>query len=137
MPSLMEMKMRLVCPNDIIGQLALNAVKQHPYHRPDGLFDLAMEVLDICKRDFKDGIEYFPTRWFASNGEIYQWLIDAIWGHPTLKEWNTPKSKHTGHVFTSRYDSPAPENDFIDIEALLQNIALGVWRDAAEYEKAA
>jgi hypothetical protein len=128
--------MRLIGSSDIMGQLALNAVKQHPYHAPEGLFDLVQEVLALCRRDFKDGIEGWETRWFESSNAVYRWLKDALGeDHTTLKAWNTPKSGHTGNVFMSRYGGPAPHDDFIDIDALLQNVAMGAWRDSAEYEK--
>jgi hypothetical protein len=128
---------RLISANDVIGQLALNAVKQHPYHAPEGLFELVQEVLAACRRDFKDGITDFYTHWFDSSHDLHKWLKTILPDeHSILKAWNTPKSGHTRHVFVSRY-GPKPEDDFIDIDALRMNIASGVWRDAAEYEKAA
>lgn len=130
--------MRLIGSSDIIGHLALNAVKQHPYHAPDGLFELAQEVIGLCRRDFKDGIEGWETRWFESSHDLYHWVRSILPDdHPILTAWNTPKSGHTGHVFVSRYGGPTPEDDFIDIDALRTNVAMGAWLDSEEYEKAA
>lgn len=130
--------MRLISSNDIAGQLARWAVTQHPYHAPDGLFELVQEVLGLCRRDFKDGVETLPMRWFESCNDICRWLKEALGEeHATLKLWNTRRNKRHGHGFVSRYDGPSPEDDFIDIDALLGNVAMGAWRDAEEHEKAA
>lgn len=128
--------MRLVSANDIIGQLALNAVKQHPYHAPEGLFDLVHEVSAACRRDFKDGIKDFHTRWFESSRDLYLWVRSILPAEqPILRAWNTPRSGHTDHVFVSRYGGPIPDHDFIDIDALWMNVASGAWRDSEEFEK--
>jgi hypothetical protein len=130
--------MRLVGASDIIGQLAANAVKQHPYHAPDGLFELVQETLVACRRDFKDGIEGCESRWFESSRDLYQWVRSILPdNHPILTAWNTRRSGRTGHAFVSRYGGPPPEDDFIDIDALRMNVASGSWRDSAEYEKVA
>jgi hypothetical protein len=128
--------MRLISSNDILGYLSRWSVQQHPYHRPEGLFDLVQEVIAKCRADFKDGIDNLPMHWFGSYRDLLQWLRSAFEGNVTLKAWNTPRSGHTQqYVFSSRYDAPAPEDDFIDIDALWMNVARDVWDDAKEFEK--
>lgn len=129
--------MRLIGSSDIIGQLARWAVQQHPYHAPDGLFELVQEVLAACRRDFKDGIDGWPTRWFDSSQSILGWLKDTFGDHATLRAWNTPRSGHTEHVFVSRYGGPDAADDFIDTDALMMNVARCAWEDAAEFERVA
>lgn len=128
--------MRLIASSDIIGHLSRWAVQQHPYHAPDGLFEFVQVTLSKCGEDFKDGVPILPMRWFASSQELYRWLKRSFDGHATLTVWNTPRPGHTRqHIFSSRYDGPAPEDDIIDIDALWMNVARGVWDDAKESDK--
>jgi len=134
------MEKRLVSKTDIIGNMAKFAVTQHPYNNPPRL-ELVTEVLKSHAQDtFKDGVEIHHMRWFDDSWAILTWLKEALKPvEDVMQLWNTPKSGHTApYVFTSRYDSPKAEHDFIDIDALLGNVAREVWNDAEEYtEKAA
>jgi len=122
---------RLLTSSDIIGALACWAVRQHPFHKPDGLFELCEFICSRAQSEFKDGAPALPMRWFDEERAISRWLNDILDGHPTLRAWNTPKSGHTQqHVFTSRYGGPKPEDDFIDLDALLWNTARSAWERA-------
>lgn len=126
--------MRLISSNDIIGHLSRWAVQQHPYKRPDGLFDLVGDVLNKARLSFNDGVPELPMRWFDSYQNLLEWIHGALDGHPILTAWNTPKSGNAD-CFVSSFGGPKPENDFIDIHALWMNVARGAWHDAAEFEK--
>jgi hypothetical protein len=129
--------MRLVSSSDIIGQTARFAVEQHPYHAPEGLFELVQVALAACRRDFGDGVQALPMCRFETSHAVRKWLGVAIGDHPILKAWNTPKRGDARIVMVSAFSGrPLPEYDFIDIDALLMNIALGAWRASAEFEKA-
>lgn len=125
---------RLITDNEVVGHFAMWAVRQHPYRRPDGLFDLCDLIMEKAKA-WTDGV---PTlRMWRVGGwpEIERWLKASLEGNPILVAWNTPRSGHTQQIVaSSRYWGPKPEDDFIDIDALLRNVALGVWRAATEDE---
>lgn len=130
--------MRLITSKSIMGQMARWAVELHPFHEPTGLFEICGLIDRRATDDFKDGPPFLPMRWFDDAMEIDRWLHAVLDNHPTLMIWNTPRSKHTQSiVFSSRYDRPSPEDDFIDLDALLRNVALHAWRDAEEFERKA
>jgi hypothetical protein len=130
--------MRLISANDVFGHMAMWAVKQHPFHEPPDLFEVCKSIREAAVKDFPDGAPSLPMRWFEDARDLSHWLQTALAGHPTLLLWNTPRSGHNQqYVFSSRYGGPAPEHDFIDIDALLGNVARGVWKEAEEFEKAA
>jgi len=125
--------MRLITSKEIVGQIARHAVQQHPFNAPEGLFELVQDVLGKSRADFPDGVPELPMRWFKDSSEIEIWLRDGFTGHQTLEAWNTPKSRHGAQiVFSSRYGGPAPEDDFIDIDALWRNVSRATWSDAEE-----
>lgn len=124
-----DTKTRLITDNQLIGWFAHWAVRQHPYHRPDGLFDL-VDCISAAAQAWPDGVKSLPM-WRVSGWlEIEAWLREALKDHPILTAWNTPRSGHTRNVATSRYWTVKPEDDFIDIDALLRNVALSTWRRA-------
>lgn len=132
------MEKRLISKTDVIGQMARFAVTQHPYNAPPRLDNVTAVIAHHAKQTFKDGVETHPMQWFESSRDILAWVREALKPVEDIMQlWNTPASGHTGHVFTSRYDGPAPEDDFIDIDALLGNVAREVWNDANEYSKEA
>jgi len=103
----------------LLGAIANNAVRQSPYHRPDNLeivldkyhqivggrFSKApMNVLELTNQQLKDMVREL--------GQIKEYTA-----------WNERKNGNQSHYsFSSRYDSPAPDNDFIDLDALEGNI---------------
>jgi hypothetical protein len=124
----------LITHKEVIGQMALWAVRQHPYGRPDGLFEIT-DAIRKAAEAWPDGVPSLRMWRVGGWHEIEDWLRGALAEHPVLTAWNKPRSGHTVAVmFTSRYDRPKPENDFIDIDALLRNVALGVWREAKREE---
>lgn len=131
--------MRLITAHDIAGYLARWAVQQHPYHAPEGLFEVVQSVLDKARADFKEMADPLPMHWFASYGDLKAWLSEALANDRRVTTWNVPRSgrHHGSFVAVSRYGGPAKEDDFIDIDALVINVARDVWDDALEFEKVA
>ncbi len=118
----------------IEGQFARHAVIQHPYKTPQGLFELVELIGRYASQNWVGGSSDLPMKTFAHPVKIEAWLRqifqDPIAEH-ILKTWNTPHSQHKQDiVFSSRYDEPKPEDDFIGIDALLRNTALEAWREA-------
>lgn len=122
-----EKETRLITHKQVIGQFAIWAIRQHPYGRPEGLFDLC-DVLTEKSAAWPDGVASLHMWEVAGSREIELWLRDALNDHPVLSAWNTPRSGHAQQFVTvSRYGGPQPEHDFIDIDALLGNVARSVW----------
>jgi len=133
---------RLVTASTLIGQLARFAVEQHPYHRPEGLFELVELLWRMTEQAWHDGDAELPMTWFDDAMELERWLHDALWSvqraNQILTAWNTPSSKHKAPVvFVSRYDTPRQEDDFIDLDALLRNVSRETWNDGMEKEQPA
>lgn len=121
---------RLITHKDVIGWMAHWAVQQHPYGRPDGLFDITDAIAE-ASQSWPDGVSSLRMWRVAGWLEIERWLGEALKDHPVLTAWNTPHSGHTQQIVaSSRYWGPKPEDDFIDIDALLRNVALSTWRRA-------
>lgn len=127
--------MRLITSKDILGQMARWAVQQHPFHEPLGLFEICKMIDETAEKQFPDSVPGLPMRWFEDSHEIRRWLHDTLDNHPTLVAWNTPRSGHTHNIGISRYDGPAPEDDFIDLDALMINVSREAWNSAEEFDK--
>lgn len=123
---------RLVTHNNVIGCMARWAVAQHPYARPEGLFDLGDKVT-AAAQSWDIGPPSCKMREFTDWREFEKWLISALADDPILKQWNTPRSGHTQQIVaTSRYWGPKAEDDIIDIDAWVRNVARSVWATAGE-----
>ena len=117
----------LITIKDIIGYMACWAVRQHPYGRPDKLFDVT-DILSNSANNWDIGPPSLKMKYFDCWQAIEEWLYETLQDNPILTEWNTSRNKNT-LVFTSVYNTANKEDDFIDIDALIRNVALSVWRD--------
>lgn len=125
----------LISAGTLCGYLARWAVEQHPYRRPDGLFEVIETVYAAAQAEWSDGLDSFPMRWFDGWQPAEQWLKATLHGNAILAAWNRPRSGHDApFVITSRYDTIKPEHDFIDLSALLRNAALDAWREAVRHD---
>jgi len=108
---------------DITGAFAMWAVRQSPYNCPDNL-DGAIERLE---EELHGANIFNPKRLdFAelSCDEIEALLEECFRKITFIKEWNNPKSGHDAEwVPVTRFSQPAPDDDFIDLGALVRNIA--------------
>lgn len=123
---------RLITHQDVVGWMTHWAVRQHPYGRPDGMFDVT-DRLSEASEGWPDGVPSLRMWRVSGYLEIEQWMREALKDHPVLTAWNTPRSGHTQQIVaSSRYWTVKAEHDFIDIDALLRNVALSTWRRACD-----
>ena len=115
--------------SSVLGSFAKYAVSQSPYHRPDNL-ELVLEKLnDRLKLHFDEqpmGVAKF------SDGQLYDILHLELAHIPEYVAWNDRKNGNNAqYSFTSRYDRPEPDNDFIDLDALERNLVNEIEREQA------
>lgn len=122
---------QLVPLNMLLGHFAMWSVRQSPYPCPDNLEKVLGWLYERLAPEMTDGIAGCRMCYFASCREFEDWLkqrANFYW----VANWNKPKSGHQQeYVFSSRYDSPAPDGDFIDLDALHRNVARSVWRECS------
>ncbi len=112
------------------GHLAMAVCRQHPYRSVAGVDEVGALIDARAKAEDWLGTDELRMKDFADWLEVEKWLVSVMWDHPQLTAWNTPKSQHGAQVvFSSRYGGPRPEDDFIDIHALVRNVALSAWRE--------
>lgn len=126
----MEMNNRFwVFRNTITASFAKWAVRQSPYVYPAGL-EKGLKVLDeklsqmiawdsnkMAKLSIKDMLTVL--------GDIVKNPVNGV-----FMQWNTPrKNKNVKFLFTSRYDKPRPDYDFIDLDALIRNTVTDISRE--------
>ncbi len=104
--------------NAVLGQLAQCAVRQTPYLVPTDL-GLAIEEMAYAISGFE---EYFYTS-CQSLHELIRRSFDEC---PAIQAWNVPKKGNHQMVFVSRFETPDPDYDFIDLDALARNVAHGI-----------
>lgn len=112
---------------EIVGSFAKYAVQASPYACPEGL-EFVCNFLSIEL----DKVFDFNTAGMAeiSLCEINKALYDILYekGIEPFDNWNKCKAGNTPDiVYTSRFDGkPNPDNDFIDLDALLRNVCLDI-----------
>lgn len=128
---------------DIIGAVAGNIYRMHPYHMPEGI-DKIMgylnKVIDEspdCGGRVDDTFKLFE---FEDFKVFKKWLKDILEQVPEYHELNVSRKlkeqgvksgdpENSGFVFTSRYDASGLATrytDFIDLDALIGNIAYDI-----------
>ena len=102
-----------------MGAVAGNAVRQSPYHRPDNLEIVLDKLHELVKPTFEKA-----TMGVAElTDEQLEDLIKQLRNIPEYEAWNERKNGNQAqYSFSSRYDKPDPDNDFIDLDALEMNI---------------
>lgn len=112
----------LVNESQLLAGVAKWAIRQSPYAFPENLLEVLGAFGVSLKPDFKD--EPLGFKEFENEDELLKYLhsklvvIDSYW------TWNERKNGNDAPFqFTSRYDTGSdPDNDFIDLDALEQNI---------------
>lgn len=120
-----EVKKFIFSKRNILGEIAHWAVCQSPYHRPDNL--------EIVLDKFNQIIIAVPKFPELSYNEIRE-LLQELKEIPEFVAWNERKNgNQSQYKFTSRYDSEGnPDDDFIDLDALIRNVANSIVREGTE-----
>ncbi len=121
---------RYITINVLCAAMAYGVCRQSPYNSVDGV-DTINRVLRARVGDW-DSPDVLPMRWFESPVELRKWMEVALKDVPQLQQWNTKVNGQDGHVFVSRYGGPEADADFIDIDALLGNVAHLAWNESSE-----
>lgn len=112
------------------GHLAMWVARQSPYRSVDGVDDVGTLITTSTKANDWFGPDDCRMRRFTDWRDLERWLRSAIGEHPQLTAWNTRRNGRDGNQFISRYDTPSPDDDFIDIDALFRNVAIHAWRES-------
>ena len=122
---------RLITTNELAGYLACWAVRQSPYGCPEGLENAVTDFRAHWPHDPE--LPVMPCLYWESLNDLRKAVTEACEMIPSIAIWNQPKSGHgSAFVFSSRYDQPNPDDDFIDLDALGNNIARSAWAEATE-----
>jgi hypothetical protein len=131
----------IVTMNQLQGALAMWVCRQSPYRSVGGVdavtSALAVYALNEPSSSGGDATWFGPhecrMREFACEGDLRRWLVAAISMHPQMTVWNTPRNNsNRSFVFASAHHAPSPDNDFIDISALLRNVARTAWLECED-----
>lgn len=115
-----EYKYLMLHRNYLIGEIANFATRQSPYLYPDNLLS-ALDQIDQKLTEIFAQNEWLE---FESYKGLYRFLMDNISELPEVLKWNQRKNGNLSPVgFSSMYDKPDPDNDFIDLSALFMNVA--------------
>lgn len=108
----------------LLGNIANWSVQQSPYHRPENL-EIVLDSFDYEIREKKD---YFH----ASYDELIRILDVGLKKIPEFLKWNERKNGNQNeYKFVSRYSTNEnPDDDFIDLDALIRNVANSIVGDA-------
>lgn len=111
----------------LLGELAKWAVNQSPYYVPDNLEKVLRKLADLLPtHEFDEGYGFRKMK----IKDFHTWLFNVLTQIPELVEWNSPKDgSNPQFVFTSRFDKPHPDSDIVDLDALVNNIRLGLLKD--------
>jgi len=121
----------VITTSELTGELAKWAVQQSPYIVPDKLAE-ALTAFDAVW-PYDPELPSFKCLKWESYKTLYAELERVYLGIPEIMAWNNRKNGREGMGFSSRYDQPSPDDDFIDISALANNVAGSVWADACEF----
>ena len=106
---------------DFTGAIAKWLIKLSPYVVPDDLVTCVQKFDSEIREAFEfDTADMAHIELVGLTGKVYS-VLEKI---PEVMALNTPKSGHTSNIFVSRFDTgPSnPDDNFIDIVALAQNI---------------
>ncbi len=120
----------LISTNSLAGELASWAVQQSPYDVPDGLEQAIKDFRAAWPHE--SDMAYFPCKYWDTYEDLRAALEAVFENTPSIEAWNHRKNGREGMGFSSRFDQPAPDDDFIDLWALSNNIARSVWKDGLE-----
>lgn len=118
-----DISTRVVLKSVVIGHFAMWAVRQSPHLLPKdiekGIEELNEHLVSNIETTEEELIETTYTN-------LEENLRKAISNSNTISSWNIAK-KGTGNAFISAYSKPKSDYDFIDLDALVRNIAQSIW----------
>lgn len=115
--------------NSVIGHAAQWAVRQSPYPAPNNLELVLTELRTRLTPVFNHGISDFPV--LKANGKrLTDILNEQLLNIEAVQEWNERKNGRPGHGFTDLFTIIPPDDDFIDLGALVANIVRSVVQEA-------
>jgi len=124
-------KQFLVSKRYILSEVAKWAIAQSPYHRPDNL--------EVVLDKLNEGFGKWSNDTMGYEEFTYKRLMDFLGRNlkaiPEFLLWNERKNgNQSEYKFTDRYSKDDnPDDDFIDLDALIRNVANSIIREG--YEK--
>ena len=105
---------------EILGAFAMWIVRQSPFI--EDISPILKDIQGECDKFGEHGVQKF-----YGNGRLKEWVRAICHGMPSVTQLNISKAAQKGEetpeiMFTSRYDSPKPEYDFVDLDALERNV---------------
>ena len=110
----------ILSKDDIVGTMAMWAVKQSPYICPDDLKKAVIDLQEYISLNLKFSNMGFT---YISIENLRRFLCNAFEKINIIEKWNKPKKGYHDFVFLSCYNEVYPDYDFIDLHALARNIA--------------
>ena len=104
---------------DVLGAVAMWAVRQSPYACPDDLDRVLCALAVAIGPRFPESL---PAQ--HSLLAIEAMLRDHLLPMPQVAAWNERKNGRDGPGFCSAFSEPTPDDDFIDLDALVRNVAV-------------
>jgi len=123
----------VILKTDFIAEVIRWGIRQNPFKgQLPRSADVVVEKLNALLPEFieTDNMRAFVSETIEQIPEIRDWNLSQVEYQNGVK---VDDEKRGGFVFVSRYDEPKPEYDFIDIDALKQNITISLEREAAAY----
>lgn len=125
----------------VCGYIAMWATRQSPYHAPDGLDGvLRLFQASVSKESCLE--LHFGSSWLrldvqCPEAHLRKILQEHLFAIPQVRKWNERKNGNPSPFgFVSRYDRPNPDDDFIDLDAMVRNISQAVMEEyRTDFEK--
>jgi hypothetical protein len=116
--------------SQIQGHIAMWAVRQSPYHCPDYLLEVLSEFRTRSSVVFDKNDMSKQNR--AGVRDIITRYLFTI---PEVQAWNERKNGNKSpSAFVDRYSRPTPDDDFIDLDALRNNVVRGLFKELEDDE---
>ena len=118
-----DQREHLFSVDDIVGALAMWAIRQSPYPVPTKLEEACLALHRVLEAEWSKREPELGFIRLCGN-EIESLLLECFKRCPDIEAWNEPRSRHTEKFVTrSRFHQPAPDDDFIDLDALARNVS--------------
>lgn len=120
----------IVLEASLRGIVARWAVQQSPYPAgPEGLGEVLTEL--TRRFDAKKGKELFLVV-PATRAALRSLLEGLLLTQPQVHKWNARKNARFGNAVAWSHGANDPDDDFIDLDALLQNVVSSLLKDWQE-----